>query len=40
MHVTKYLFLNLGYVLLGNNIDAWTSGADDPNSGTTILLEA
>ena len=27
------------YVLLGNHRDAWTYGAVDPNSGTSVLLE-
>ncbi len=27
------------WVILGNHIDAWTYGAVDPSSGTTVLLE-
>lgn len=28
------------YVFLSNHVDAWTSGAIDPNSGTSIMMEA
>ena len=27
------------YILLGNHRDAWTYGAVDPNSGTSVLLD-
>jgi N-acetylated-alpha-linked acidic dipeptidase len=30
---------NSSYVLLGNHRDAWTFGATDPNSGSSVLLE-
>lgn len=26
--------------MLSNHVDAWTTGAIDPNSGTSIMLEA